>query len=288
MSAGIEQTQAKPGTLEVEALGRPLSVTWHRPTRRDRAEMFCNLLWALVRRDVTARYRRSVLGPAWAILQPLALMVLFNMIRGFVSIPSDGLPYIIFSYSALVPWTFFSNAINLAGPSVYSNAAVIKKIALPREVFPLAAVVTALFDFAMAGLVLAGMMLWFRVPLTWSLLWLLPLVLLTALLAFAAGMGVAALGTFRRDVILATPFLMQFWLYATPIIYPLSSVPERWQALYMLNPMVGLIEGFRNILVKGAMPPLDALGWSALMTVLGLAVAWPLFRYLSQYFADVL
>jgi lipopolysaccharide transport system permease protein len=258
------------------------------PSRRERIARFTNLLLALVRRDVTARYRRSVLGPAWAIIQPLVLMVLFTMIRGFVDIPSEGVPYIIFSYSALVPWTFFSNAVNLSGPSIYSNGAIIKKIALPREVFPLAAVVTALFDFAMASLVLVGMMLWFRVPVGWLLLWLLPLVVLTALLAFAVGMGVAALGTFRRDVILATPFLMQFWLYATPIIYPLSSVPERWRTLYMLNPTVGLIESFRNVLVKGMAPPAEALVWSALMTALALAVAWPLFRSLSQYFADVL
>ena len=247
-----------------------------------------NLLWALVARDVRARYRRSLLGPAWAILQPLVLMVLFTMLRGFVDIPSDGVPYVIFSYSALVPWTFFTNAVSFCGPSVASNAGVVKKIAVAREVFPAAAVVTALFDLVMSGLVLAGMMIWFRVPMGWSLLWLPVLVLMTALLALAVGMGIASLGTFKRDFIFATPFLMQFWLYATPIIYPLSSVPERWRRLYLLNPMVGIIEGFRNVLVKASPPPLDALAWSALVTAVILALVWPLFRWLSQYFADVL
>jgi lipopolysaccharide transport system permease protein len=235
-----------------------------------------------------SRYRRSLLGPLWAILQPLILMVLFNMLRGFVSIPSDDLPYVLFSYAALVPWTFLTNAISFCGPSVAVNAAVLKKIAIPREVFPLAAVVTALFDFCMAGLVLTSLMLWFRVSISWALLWLPVLVLLTASLAFGIGMLVASLGTFRRDFVFATPFLMQFWLYATPVIYPLSSVPDRWRTLYMLNPMVGVIEGFRNVLLRATPPPLEALSWSAVTTVVILAIVWPVFRWLSQYFADAL
>lgn len=253
-----------------------------------KACQFINLLFALVYRDVMSRYRRSWLGPLWAILQPLVLMVLFNMVRKFVSITSEGLPYVLFSYAGLVPWTFVTNAISFCGPSVTSNAAVLKKIAVPREVFPLAAVVTALFDFCMAGLVLAGMMLWFRVPISWALLWLPILILLTASLAFGVGMLVASLGTFKRDFIFATPFLMQFWLYATPVIYPLSSVPDRWRALYMLNPMVGVIEGFRNVLLRGISPSLEDLSWSIVATVLILATVWPLFRWLSQYFADVI
>jgi len=263
----------------------------HRANRgqwEGRRSRFFTLLWALVRRDVTARYRRSLLGPAWAILQPLILMVLFTMLRGFVNIPSEGVPYVLFSYAALVPWTFFTNAVSFCGPSVTSNAGVIKKMALPREVFPLAAVTTALFDFAMSGLVMAGMMLWFRVPVGWTLLWLPVLVFLTAALAFGVGMFIASLGTFKRDFIFATPFLMQFWLYATPVIYPLSSVPEQWRTLYMLNPMVGVIEGFRNVLIRASAPPLEALGWSALMTGVVLVITWPIFRWLSQYFADVL
>jgi lipopolysaccharide transport system permease protein len=214
-------------------------------------------------------------------------MVLFTIIRGIVSIPSDGIPYVLFSYTALVPWTFFTNALSFCGPSVALNAAIIKKITLPREVFPLAAVTTAFFDFAMAGLVLAGMMAWFGVSVGWNLLWLPVLVLLMASLAFGVGMLIASLGTLRRDFIFATPFLVQFWLYATPVIYPLSSVPERWRTLYMLNPMVGIIEGFRAVLLRNAPPSLEALGWSVLVIGVVLAMAWPLFRWLSRYFADV-
>jgi len=256
--------------------------------RRVGTAQFLNLLLALVSRDIRARYRRSMLGPAWAILQPLILMVLFNMLRGFVDIPSDGVPYVVFSYSGLVPWTFFTNAVSFCGPSVITSAGVLKKIALPREVFPLAAVVTALFDFLTSSIVLLGMLMFFRIRLSWALLWLPLLVLLTAALAFGVGMVIAALGTYKRDFIFATPFLLQFWLYATPVIYPLSSVPERWKVLYMLNPMVGVIEGFRSILIMASAPPLQALGWSVLMPCVVLSVSWLIFRRVSQYFADVL
>jgi lipopolysaccharide transport system permease protein len=262
--------------------------TRRRNNTQAKARQFANLLFALVYRDVMSRYRHSLLGPLWAILQPLILMVIFNMLRRFVSIASEGLPYVLFSYAGLVPWTFLTNAISFCGPSVTRNAAVLKKIAIPREVFPLAAVVTALFDFCMAGLVLAGMMFWFGVATSWALLWLPVLVLLTAALAFGIGMLIASLGTFKRDFIFATPFLMQFWLYATPVIYPLSSVPDRWRTLYMLNPMVGMIEGFRNVLLRATPPPTEALGWSAGTTIVILAIVWPLFRWLSQYFADVI
>lgn len=266
------------------------SLAWHRENRQQRWRSwsrFFNLLWALVKRDVTARYRRSVLGPAWAILQPLVLMVLFTMLRSFVDISSEGAPYALFSYAALVPWTFFTNAVSLSGPSVRSNGAVIKKIALPREVFPLAAVVTALFDFTMSGLVLAGMMVWFKVSVSWSLLWLPVLVLLTAALAFGVGMFIASLGTFKRDFIFATPFLMQFWLYARPVIYRLSSVPDRWRGLYTLNPMVGVIEGFRAALLGTRGMPWDllAVGTGSALVIFITGALY--FKRMERIFADV-
>ena len=254
----------------------------------ERVSRFFTLLKALVIRDVTSRYRRSSLGMWWAFLQPLILMILFNMLRGFVNIPSDGLPYVLFSFAALVPWTFFSNAVASCGPSITANAEVIKKIALPREVFPLAAVSATLFDFAMSGIILAGMMIWFKVHVSLALLWLPVLIILMAAVAFSVGILLAGLGTFRKDFIFATPFLTQAWLFATPVIYPLSSVPESSRSLYMLNPMVGVIEGFRNVLLKSMAPPADALGWSVIMTAIMLGISWPVFRRLSGYFADVL
>ena len=249
---------------------------------------FFSLLSALVVRDLTSRYRRSALGIWWAILQPLILMLLFNMLRGFVNIPSDGIPYMLFSFAALTPWTFVSNSVSSCGPSIITNREVIKKIALPREVFPLACVVATLFDFAMSSVLLAGMMVWYGVPVGWALLWLPVLIVLMAAVAFSVGLLISGLGTFRQDFIFATPFLMQAWLFVTPVIYPLSTVPEKWRVLYMMNPMVGVVEGFRNVLLKAEPPPLEPLVCAFVITGILLTIAWPLFRSLSSYFADVL
>lgn len=251
-------------------------------------QRFVNLMWALVVREIKGRYRRSLLGPAWAVLQPLFYMVIFTFLRGVLKISSEGVPYVIFTYSALVPWTFFSNAVTRCGPSVYSNAGIVKKIAIAREIFPVSGVVTSLFDLFIASLILVGMMVWFKVPVGATLLWLPVLVLLAAMLALGLGFGVAALGTYRHDITFALPFLMQLWMLATPIMYPISQVPERWQLLYSLNPMVGIIEGFRQVLVKGMAPDPGLLTVSLLGIALVWFVAWPLFRYMSQYFADVL
>jgi lipopolysaccharide transport system permease protein len=249
---------------------------------------FFTLLHALVMRDITSRYRRSSLGIWWAFLQPLILMLLFNMLRGFMNIPSDGIPYILFSYAGLVPWTFVTNSISACGPSITTNAEVIKKIALPREVFPLAAVSAALFDFFMSSIILAGLMIWFRIAVGPALLWLPVLIAMMVAISFSVGILIAGMGTFRKDFIFATPFFTQAWLFATPVIYPLSTVPEHMRSLYMLNPMVGVIEGFRNVLLKASPPPMDALTISAIITVVLLVVSWPVFRRLSGYFADVL
>jgi ABC-type polysaccharide/polyol phosphate export permease len=245
-----------------------------------------HLLWALAGRDVRARYRKSFLGPAWALIQPLVYMVVFTLLRGVVKISSEGIPYSIFTFAALVPWTFFSNAVVSSAPSVVTNASIIKKIAVPREIFPLSAVTTALFDLLMSGLVLAGLMIYYRVSVGCALLWLPILITLTALLAFGVGMLLAAFGTFRRDLVMAAPFLMQFWLFVSPVLYPLSQVPDKWRKLYMLNPTVGLIEGFRNVLLRAQPPALEPLFWSAIVIGLLLTLTWPMFRWISQYFAD--
>lgn len=256
--------------------------------RNQKWAQFFTVLRALVVRDVTSRYRRSSLGMWWAFLQPLILMLLFNMLRGFVNIPSDGIPYILFSYTGLLPWTFFTNSVAACGPSITTNAEIIKKIALPREVFPLAAVTATLFDFVMSSIVMALLMIYFAVPVGLAILWLPALILIMALAAFAVGIFIAGLGTFRKDFIFATPFLTQAWLFITPVIYPLSSVPEKWQTIYMLNPMVGVVEGFRSVLLMNKAPAFEPLALSALMTAALLAISWPIFRRLSGYFADVL
>jgi lipopolysaccharide transport system permease protein len=246
-----------------------------------------NLLWALVVREIKGRYRRSLLGPFWAILQPLMYMVVFTFIQRMLHISSDGAPYVIFSYTALVPWTFFSNAVTRCGPSITGNAGIIRKMEIAREVFPLAGVLTSLVDFLLSGLVLLGMMLVLGLPFGVGLVWLPVMVVITATLAMGVGLGVAALGTYRHDVIFAIPFVLQLWLLASPIMYPLGTVPEGWRSLYQLNPMVGIIDGFRNVVLQGVAPDPVLITVSALGTAVVWLLAWPLFRYTSQYFADV-
>ena len=248
---------------------------------------FVSLLWALTYKNVVSRYRKSILGPAWAIIHPLFYMVVFMFLRGVTKFSDEGVPYPIFTFAALVPWTFFANGVVLSAPSVLHNANVVKKIAVSREVFPLSAVMTSLFDFVIAGMVLVGLMVWYRIPVNLALLWLPVLIVITLILAFAIGMFLASLGTYKRDLVMAAPFLMQFWLFASPIMYPLSQVPEKWQTLYVMNPVVGLIEGYRHVLIKGSSPPLGPLFWSVVVTLAILGCTWPFFRWMSQYFADV-
>ncbi|ABK43097.1 ABC-2 type transporter [Magnetococcus marinus MC-1] len=268
-------------------------MTWFRGRyihlNRQTHEQLVSLVRALVVREFKGQYRRSLLGPAWAFLQPMAYMVVFIFLRGVLNIPSDeGVPYALFTFVALVPWTFMSNAVIRCAPSVYANAPILKKSAVPREIFPLASMLTSFIDFLIAALILSLMLIWYQHPVGWTLLWIPLLALLTGLLALGLGLGLAAIGTFKRDVIFAIPFGMQFWLLATPIMYPANQVPERWRSLFDLNPMVGITESFRSVLLHNQSPDLTLLGGSALTIAVIWLIAWPLFRSVSQYFADVL
>ena len=248
---------------------------------------FLTLLSALVYRDIIQRYKRSLLGPAWAILQPVILMVIFNLLHKIVNISSDGMPYLVFSYSALVPWTFFTNAVMFCGPSALQNAAIIKKSSVPREVFPLSAVIVALFDFLMSFTVLLAIMLWFGVKFSWLMLWVFPLVIMTAVLAFSVGLAIAVLGTFKRDFIFASPFLMQFWMFLSPVIYPLSLVPAKWKGLYLVNPMAGIVESFRGVLIKASAPTLEMLAPALISITVVFGITVFIYRFFSRYFADI-
>ncbi|MDM8515631.1 ABC transporter permease [Desulfobacterales bacterium HSG16] len=260
----------------------------HPVNRKDEWKKFWNLIWALSAREIKGRYRRSLLGPFWAVLQPLFYMVIFTFIRGMLDIPSDGIPYVVFTYSVLVPWTFFSNVVARCAPSIMANASLVKKISIRREVFPAASIITAFLDFLIASIILVLMMIWFEVPLSLNLLWVPVLMVLTASLALGIGLGASALGTYKQDISMVLPFVMQFWILATPIMYPLSKVPLSWLPYYRLNPMVGLIDAYRNVLIKAIPPDLTLLLISVVELILIWAVALTLFRKMSRYFADVL
>jgi lipopolysaccharide transport system permease protein len=247
---------------------------------------FLALMWAMTVRELKGRYRRSVLGILWAVLPPVFYAALFTLLQGILRISSGDIPYVLFAYAGLVPWAFFVNAVNRCGGSVGVNAGIVKKVAVPRVVFPVTAVVTALADFAVSGLLLGVLLVWFGVAPGIHLLWLMPIVILTIVFALGCGLVIAALGAFLQDVLFGLPLLMQLWMLATPIMYPLNQVPPSWMPLYTLNPMVGIIEGFRQVLIRQAAPDMALLGMTTAATVLVWMVGWPLFRTLSQHFAD--
>jgi lipopolysaccharide transport system permease protein len=211
------------------------------------------LLYFLVWRDVKVRYKQTFIGASWAIFQPAMTMAIFTVVFGnFAKIPSDGLPYAVFAYTALLPWTYFSTALSRSGTGLVSNANLITKVYFPRLIVPLASVMAPAVDFLFAFLLLLGLMAWFGIVPTWGIL-VLPLFFLLAMItALAIGLWLAPLNARYRDVGHTIPFVTQFWMFASPVVYPVSMIPESWRLLYSLNPMVGVIEGFRwALLGKG-------------------------------------
>ncbi len=245
------------------------------------------LLFFLTWRDIKVRYRQTVLGAAWAILQPLFTMLIFWLFFGkLAGIASDGIPYPLFALAGLVPWTFFANALTSSGNSLVGSANLITKVYFPRMIIPGSAVLAGLVDFAVAFAVLGVLLAVWGVPLTSKVLLLPFLVVLLALLATGVGMWMSALNVKYRDIRHALPFLVQMWLFASPVIYP-ASIAGRWQWLLALNPMTGIIEGFRSALFDN---PLDwtALGLSLAMTCLIVVYAAYSFRRMERRFADLI
>src|SRR5437870_1363527 len=204
------------------------------------------LLYFLVCRDLKVRYKQTVIGIGWAVLQPFVTMVVFTVIFGkLVKVPSDGLPYPIFAYSALLPWNYFASALQRCVASVVGDAALVSKVYFPRLILPLAGTVSGFADFFVSFLLLLGMMAFYGLGVSWSALALPFLLLLALCSALAVGLWLSALNVRYRDVGHTIPFLMQVWMYASPIVYPVSMIPEKYRFMYSLNPMAGVIEGFR-------------------------------------------
>ena len=246
------------------------------------------LLYFLTWRDVKVRYKQTILGAAWAIIQPFFTMIVFSLFFGrLAKIPSDGIPYPVFSYAALVPWTFFANGLGASSNSLVGSANLIKKVYFPRLVVPISAVISGGVDFVLAFAVLLGMMLFFGMVPTWNALWLPPLLLLALVTALGAGLWLTAMNVQFRDVRYAVPFLVQAWMFATPIAYPSSLLDEPWRTLYGINPMAGVVEGFRWALLGTETAPGAIIIVSALVAV-GLLVSGAFyFRRMEKTFADV-
>jgi lipopolysaccharide transport system permease protein len=245
------------------------------------------LLYFLIWRDVKVRYKQTALGAAWAILQPFLTMVVFSVFFGRLArVPSDGIPYPIFSYTALLPWQLFAHAVTESANSLVTNQQLIKKIYFPRLVIPISAVMAGLVDFAIASLVLLGMMFYYGITPTAAAFTLPLFVLLAIATALAVGLWLSALNVQYRDVRYTIPFLTQFWLFATPIAYSSSLVPKRWLPFYGLNPMAGVVEGFRwALLGKGGVGPLLIVSVSAVFLFLVGGLIY--FRRMEKTFADV-
>ena len=247
-------------------------------------ELFYFLVW----REVKVRYKQTVIGAAWVIIQPLMTMMIFTVIFSYLAkISSDGIPYPVFAYTALLPWMYFSSAIGRSGNSLLGDANLIQKVYFPRLILPLSAVTAPLVDFLFSFLVLLGMIFWFGIAPSWNVL-ALPLFLLMAVItALAVGLWLSPVNVRYRDVVHTIPFLIQIWMYASPVVYPISYVPEKWRLLYSLNPMVGVIEGFRWALLGKENPAIGMIGVSALMVLLLLWGGAAFFKRMERAFADV-
>ncbi len=250
---------------------------------------FRELLYFLTWRDIKVRYKQTALGAAWAVLQPLLTMVVFSVFFGrLAGMPSDGVPYPIFSFTALVPWSFFVNGLTQSSNSLVGNSNLIKKVYFPRLVIPLSSVLSGGIDFLIAFALLIVMMALYGVAPSWRLIELPFYVLLVTVTALGAGLWLSALNVEYRDVKYVVPFLSQFWLFATPIAYPSSLLHDPWRTLYAANPMVGVVEGFRSSLLG-----LPALPWSSVLMSTSTALVLLItglfyFRRMERTFADIL
>jgi lipopolysaccharide transport system permease protein len=248
---------------------------------------FRELLYFLTWRDVKVRYKQTELGVAWAIIQPLFTMLIFTLFFGrLAGVPSDNIPYPIFAFAGLTAWTFFANAITQSGNSLVGSAHLITKVYFPRMIIPGAAVAAGLVDFAISFVMLALMMIYYRIGITLNILMLPALVLLTTLLALGMGMWMSALNVKYRDIRFALPFMVQLWMYLSPIIYPTSFLPAKLRSLLTLNPMTGIIEGYRSALF-GLPFNWIALAASAVITLILLIYASYSFRRMEKSFADI-
>jgi homopolymeric O-antigen transport system permease protein len=246
------------------------------------------LLYFLTLRDVKVRYKQTALGAAWAIIQPLFMMLVFSLFFGrLAKVPSDGIPYPIFAFCALLPWQLFANALTESSNSLVGNQNLITKVYFPRLVVPISAVLGGLVDFAIAFVILLLMMTYYHIVPAWAIVTLPGFLLLAIMTALGVGLWLSALNVQYRDVRYTINFVIQFWLFATPVAYPSSIVPARWRALYGLNPMAGVVEGFRWALLGKADPP-GALLWVSVAVVIALLIGGLYyFRRMEAQFADI-
>ena len=250
---------------------------------------FRELQIALVKREIKIRYKQTSLGAAWAVLQPLSLMIIFTLVFSFfLNIDSQGIPYPIFSYSALLPWTFFATSMSFGTLSIINNSSLVSKVYFPREVLPLASLGAAFFDFAVSGIIFLGFIFWYKTPLTFQVFWVVPIIMLQVVFISSMLFFLSALVVLWRDLKFIVPLVIQVWMYTTPIIYPITQVPENLRVLYMLNPMAVIIDSFRRVTIMGKPPVLPEFGIAILISIILFLTGYAFFKAKEKVFADII
>jgi lipopolysaccharide transport system permease protein len=248
-----------------------------------------DLFYTLTVHRIKVRYKQSVLGLAWAILQPLSLMLIYTVIFSVIAkVPSEGVPYAVFAYAALLPWTFFSSSLTNATQGLVSHSQLVTKVYFAREILPLTYVSAALFDFAVATTFLIALFFYYGVGLTVYAFYAIPILILLAALATAFSLFLSAMQVKFRDIGVAMPLLLQLWMFTTPVVYPLSAVPQRFRGLYALNPLVGVIENFRRVVLQGVEPDFYSLAISAIVAAILLPLTYLYFKRVEATMADVI
>lgn len=247
------------------------------------------LLTLLVWRDVVVRYKQSAIGIGWAIIQPFMMMIIFTIVFGkFAKLPSEGIPYPVFTYCALLPWLYFARSLGDSSNSLVGSSHLVTKVYFPRLILPLSKVFAGLVDFALSFVILIGMMIWYGVTPTWGVLMLPVFMAMAMFTAMAVGLWLTALNVKYRDVVFVVPFLTQIWMYSSPVAYSMTIVPEKWQWVYGLNPMVGVVEGFRwAILGKAAPNPEPMIASLVIVCVLFVSGLY-YFKKMEKTFADII
>jgi lipopolysaccharide transport system permease protein len=269
---------------------RPSSAAWlHVGNHLASLREYGDLLYTLTRHRISVRYKQTSLGVLWAVVQPLLMMAIFTAVFSFLArIPTGGTPYALFAFAGLLPWTFFSTAVTNATNSLVNHAQLITKVYFPREILPITYVVAGAFDFVIGFVVLLGLMAWYQVPLTPEAWNVLPLVALLAAFILAVSLVLAAIQVRFRDIGVALPVLVQVLMFASPIIYPLSVVPAEWRGWYLLNPMAGIVESFRDILLRQSAPDPEPLRLALAVTAVALPRAYLFFTRAEATMADLI
>jgi lipopolysaccharide transport system permease protein len=269
---------------------RPASSGWlHLGDHLARLREYSDLLHTLSLHRISVRYKQTSLGFLWAILQPLLMMLIFTGVFSVLAkMPSEGVPYALFAYTALLPWTFFSTTVANATNSLVTHTHLITKVYFPREILPITYLIAAVFDFAIGFVVLLGLMAWFHVPLTLQTWNLIPVFGLLAAWSLTVSLVLAAVQVRFRDIGVALPVVLQLWMFASPVIYPLSVLPEGWRSWYLLNPMAGIVSSCRDILLRGVAPDPVPLRFALIVTAIALPVAYLFFKRAEATMADLI